>query len=114
LPSWRKLVTSLTLRPFEAPPFPLRVGWPKAATGSNRRAADLIPMGKGIVAFKRRSDSRLGLCSADDRLPERRLRPWESGGAAGHVPGIPALLAGVYAESGWDPDSGRPPEAPDC
>ena len=53
---------------------------------------------------------KLGLTRANDRLPELLLKPLAEGGAAGFVPDVPTLLAGAYAEFGWDPETGRPPE----
>ena len=52
---------------------------------------------------------KLGLTRANDRLPGLLLKPLAEGGAAGQVPDMPTLLAGAYAEFGWDPDTGRPP-----
>ena len=114
LQAWRNVYNSLTLCQFENPPVPLLVAGLNAATGWNLSTADLIPMGKHIVDIKRRLNFKLGLSRADDRLPELLLKPLETGGAAGFVPDMTELLAGAYAEFGWDPETGRPPEEPAC
>jgi len=114
LQAWRNVYNSLTLCQFENPPVPLLVAGLNAATGWNLSTADLIPMGKHIVDIKRRLNFKLGLSRADDRLPELLLKPLETGGAAGFVPDTTELLAGAYAEFGWDPETGRPPEEPAC
>ncbi|GAG32374.1 unnamed protein product [marine sediment metagenome] len=51
---------------------------------------------------------RLGLTSADDRLPDLLLKPLSDGGTEGTVPDVEALLSGAYAEYGWDPETGQP------
>jgi len=110
LQAWRNLYNSLTLCQFENPPVTLLVAALNAATGWNLVAEDLIPIGKRIVNIKRLLNMKLGLTRADDRLPELLLKPLEEGGAAGFVPDMPTLLAGAYAEFGWDPATGRPSE----
>ncbi len=109
LQAWRNLYNALTLCQFENPPVPLLVAALNAATGWNLDAQDLIPIGKRIVNIKRLLNMKLGLTQANDRLPELLLKPLREGGAAGFVPDMPTLLAGAYAEFGWDPETGRPP-----
>jgi aldehyde:ferredoxin oxidoreductase len=110
LQAWRNLYNSLTLCEFENPPVPLLVGAINAATGWNVTGDDLMNAGKRIVNIKRRLNFKLGMTRADDRLPELLLKPLEKGGSAGIVPDMPTLLAGAYAEFGWDPETGHPPE----
>ena len=110
LQAWRNLSNSLILCQFENPPVPLLVTALNAATGWDLFADDLMTLGKRIVNVKRLLNFKLGLRRADDRLPELLLKPLEKGGAAGFVPDMPTLLAGAYAEFGWDPETGRPLE----
>lgn len=110
LQAWRNLYNSLILCQFENPPVPLLVAGLNAATGWGLAADDLMTLGKRIVNVKRLLNLKLGLRRADDRLPELLLKPLEKGGAAGFVPDMPTLLAGAYAEFGWNPETGRPPE----
>ena len=109
LQAWRNLSNALILCQFENPPVPLLLGALNAATGWDLSAHDLMGMGKRIVNIKRLLNFKLGLTPADDRLPELLLKPLKEGGAAGFVPDMPALLAGAYAEFGWDSETGRPP-----
>jgi aldehyde:ferredoxin oxidoreductase len=108
LQAWRNLYNALTLCEFENPPVPLLTAAINAATGWGLNAEDLIPIGKRIVSLKRLLNFKLGLTRANDRLPDLLLRPPAEGGAAGHVPDMPTLLAGAYAEFGWDLETGRP------
>jgi aldehyde:ferredoxin oxidoreductase len=110
LQAWRNLSNSLTLCEFENPPMPLLVSAINAATGWNLEAMDLVTLGRNIVNIKRLLNFKLGMTRANDRLPEMLLKPLEKGGSAGVVPDLPTLLAGAYAEFGWDPETGRPPD----
>jgi aldehyde:ferredoxin oxidoreductase len=109
LQAWRNLYNALPLCQFENPPPALLAAALNAATGWDLTAQDLIPIGKRILNAKRLLNMKLGLTRAGDRLPDLLLRPLAEGGAAGRVPDLPALLAGAYAEFGWDPEKGRPP-----
>ena len=79
-----------------------------AATGWGLAVDDLMDAGKRIVTLKRLLNQRRGLTRADDRLPGLLLRSLEDGGTEGRVPDLGALLAGAYAEFGWDPATGEP------
>ncbi|HEY5982699.1 MAG TPA: aldehyde ferredoxin oxidoreductase family protein [Anaerolineales bacterium] len=108
LQAWRNLYNSLTLCEFENPPAAMLVEAINAATGWGCTGEDLVTLGKNIVNIKRLLNFKLGMTRADDRLPELLLKPLEKGGAAGIVPDMPTLLAGAYAEYGWDVRTGRP------
>jgi aldehyde:ferredoxin oxidoreductase len=111
LQAWRNLYNSLTLCQFENPGVPLLLGAVNAATGWGLESEDLMTLGKRIVNIKRLLNFKLGLTKADDRLPDLLLKPLKEGGAAGQVPDMPALLAGAYAEFGWDAETGYPLES---
>jgi aldehyde:ferredoxin oxidoreductase len=64
--------------------------------------------GKRIVALKRMLNMRRGLEGTDGRLPDLLLEPLCEGGTEGKVPDLDTLLAGAYAELGWDPETGAP------
>jgi len=110
LQAWRNLYNSLTLCQFENPGVQPLLEAINAATGWGLEAEDLITLGKRIVNIKRLINFKLGLTRANDRLPDLLLKPLKEGGAAGYVPDMPTLLAGAYAELGWDINSGRPDE----
>jgi aldehyde:ferredoxin oxidoreductase len=109
LQAWRNLYNSLILCQFENPGVQPLLTAINAATGWGLEVEDLMTLGKRIVNIKRRLNFKLGLTKDNDRLPELLLKPLKEGGAAGYVPDIPTLLAGAYAEFGWDPESGQPP-----
>ncbi len=110
LQAWRNLYNSLPLCQFENPGVRPLLAAINAATGWNLEAQELMTLGKRIVNIKRLLNFKLGLTKANDRLPELLLKPLKEGGAAGFVPDMPTLLAGAYAEFGWDAETGRPPE----
>lgn len=110
LQAWRNLYNSLVLCQFENPGPQLLAAALNAATGWNLTPGELMALGKRIVNIKRELNFKLGLGKADDRLPELLLKPLIKGGAAGRVPDMPELLAGAYAEFGWDPATGYPLE----
>jgi aldehyde:ferredoxin oxidoreductase len=108
LQAWRNLYNSLILCQFENPGVRPLLTAINAATGWGLEAEDLMTLGKRIVNIKRLMNFKLGLTRVDDRLPDLLLKPLKEGGAAGYVPDMPTLLAGAYAEFGWDPESGYP------
>ena len=110
LQAWRNLYNSLILCQFENPGVQPLLAAINAATGWGLRAEDLITLGKRIVNIKRLLNIKLGLTREHDRLPELLLKPLKEGGTLGHVPDNPALLAGAYAEFGWDAETGHPLE----
>ena len=109
--AWRNLYNALTLCEFQNPGVERLLAALNSVTGWGLAADDLMTLGKRIVTLKRRLNMRRGLTRADDRLPDLLLQPLSDGGTEGHVPDMAALLAGAYAEYGWDPDTGAPTAA---
>jgi aldehyde:ferredoxin oxidoreductase len=112
LQAWRNLYNSLVLCQFENPGPQLLCAAINAATGWDIATEGLMTLGKNIVNVKRSLNFKLGMTKANDRLPDLLLKPLAEGGAAGQVPDMPTLLAGAYAEFGWDAETGRPLEEP--
>lgn len=108
--AWRNLYNALTLCQFQNPGVEPLLRAVNAITGWGWAAEDLLAAGKRIATLKRLLNLRRGLTRACDRLPDPLMRPLAQGGTEGHVPDLEALLAGAYAEYGWDPASGRPSE----
>ena len=106
--SWRNLYNSMILCQFQNPGVEQVLAALNGATGWGLETDDLMTLGKRITTLKRTLNMRLGLTRADDRLPELLLKPLEDGGTEGTVPDVEVLLAGAYAEYGWDPGSGKP------
>ncbi|HEY74478.1 MAG TPA: aldehyde ferredoxin oxidoreductase family protein, partial [Thermoflexia bacterium] len=106
--AWRNLYNAIDLCQFQNPGVERVLAALNGATGWGLETDDLMTLGKRIVTLKRMLNLRLGLTRADDRLPDLLLKPLDDGGAAGTVPDVDALLAGAYAEYGWDPETGEP------
>ncbi|MCX8067318.1 MAG: aldehyde ferredoxin oxidoreductase family protein [Anaerolineae bacterium] len=109
--AWRNLYNSMILCQFQNPGVERVLAALNAVTGWGLAPEDLLEAGKRIVTLKRVLNMRRGVSRADDRLPVPLLVPLESGGAAGVVPDLEVMLAGAYAEFGWDPQTGAPTEA---
>jgi len=108
--AWRNLYNALTLCQFQNPGVEPLLRAVNAVTGWEWQAEDLLAAGKRIVTLKRLLNLRRGLTRACDRLPDLLMKPLAEGGTEGRVPDLEALLAGAYAEYGWDPATGRPAE----
>ncbi len=79
-----------------------------AATGWDWSVGALLRTGERLFNLKRLINLRYGITGRDDRLPERFLaEPRPSGGAAGVLPDLDAMLPIYYQMRGWDAD-GRP------
>jgi aldehyde:ferredoxin oxidoreductase len=76
-----------------------------AATGWDWTADDLLRTGERLFNLKRLINGRLGITGADDTLPQRLLtEPRPTGGAAGVLPDLDAMLAEYYRVRGWTPE----------
>ena len=106
--AWRNLYNAIDLCQFQNPGVERLLAALNSATGWGLENDDLMALGKRIVTLKRVLNLRRGLTRADDRLPDLLLKPLDDGGAEGTVPDVDALLAGAYAEYGWDPETGEP------
>ncbi len=74
-----------------------------AALGKIWSAEDVMQVGRRIFDLKRLINLRLGITTADDTLPVRFLTmPRPTGGAAGVLPDLEAMLPRYYALRGWD------------
>jgi len=108
--AWRNLYNAMNLCQFQNPGVERVLAALNGATGWGLEAEDLMVLGKRIVTLKRLLNLRRGLTCADDRLPDLLLQPLENGGTEGVVPDLDTLLAGAYAEYGWDLETGVPGE----
>jgi len=108
--AWRNLYNSMILCQFQNPGVERVLRALNAVTGWGLEPEDLLRLGKGIVTLKRRLNLRRGLTRENDRLPHLLMRPLTEGGTEGTVPDLDRLLAGAYAEFGWDPRTGAPPD----
>ena len=108
--AWRNLYNAMNLCQFQNPGVERVLAALNGVTGWGLEAEDLMVLGKRIVTLKRLLNLRRGLTCADDRLPGLLLQPLEDGGTKGVVPDLDTLLAGAYAEYGWDLETGVPAE----
>ncbi len=106
--AWRNLYNALTLCQFQNPGVERLLAALNSVTGWCLEAEDLMTLGKRIVTFKRLLNLRRGVTRANDRLPDLLLKPLDDGGTERIVPDTNVLLAGAYAEYGWDPETGMP------
>jgi aldehyde:ferredoxin oxidoreductase len=108
--AWRNLYNAMVLCQFQNPGVEQILEVLNSATGWGLEADDLLTLGKRIVTLKRLLNLRRGLTQADDRLPQLLTQPLAEGGTEGTVPDLDTLLAGAYAEYGWDQATGVPSE----
>jgi aldehyde:ferredoxin oxidoreductase len=106
--AWRLVYNALILCQFQNPPIDLITGALTAVTGWDVSPSDLMTIGRRIVTLKRLINVRRGVSAASDVLPQTFLAPLDEGGTLGNVPDLEQLLAGAYAELGWDPNTGEP------
>jgi aldehyde:ferredoxin oxidoreductase len=106
--AWRNLYNALTLCQFLNPGVERLLRAFNSVTGWGLKAEDLLDLGKRIVTLKRLLNLRRGLTGSNDRLPDLLMQPLANGGTEARVPDVDALLAGAYAELGWEPGTGRP------
>jgi aldehyde:ferredoxin oxidoreductase len=107
---WRTGYNAWTLCHFQNPGAERVLRALNAATGWGLELEDLMTSAKRIVSLKRMLNRRRGLKRKDDRLPHLLLKRLDAGGTEGQIPNLQTLLAGAYAELGWDPESGAPKE----
>jgi aldehyde:ferredoxin oxidoreductase len=106
--AWRNLYNSMILCQFVNPGAKQIAALVNSVTGWDLTVDDLITVGKRIVTIKRLLNLRLGITRDDERMPELLRTSLTKGGTEGNVPNLDTLLAGAYAEYGWDLDSGSP------
>jgi aldehyde:ferredoxin oxidoreductase len=106
--TWRSVYNSLILCQFQHPGVERLLEALNCVTGWQLDVEDLLRVGKRSLTLKRMLNLRRGLTRRDDRLPELLLKPLDDGGTEGAVPDVEMLLAGAYAEHGWDAETGEP------
>ncbi len=106
--AWRNLYNALTLCQFQNPGVEPLLEVVNSITGWELEAEELMTTGKRIVSLKRLLNLRRGLTRSDERLPKLLRQALDEGGTEGNRPDLDALLAGAYAEYGWELETGRP------
>jgi len=105
--AWRNLYNAMTLCQFQNPGVERVLRALNAITGWGLVQDDLMTLGMRIMTLKRLLNLRRGLTRAAEQMP-RLLRESLPGGTEGHVADVDTLLAGAYAEYGWDFKTGQP------
>jgi aldehyde:ferredoxin oxidoreductase len=105
--AWRSMYNALIVCHFQDAGAERVLAAVNSVTGWDLEAGELMTIGRRIVTLKRMLNIRRGLTRANDRLPDLLLKPLD-GGTEGNVPNVEVLLAGAYAEYGWDPETGLP------
>ena len=67
--------------------------------------------GERIATMKRLFNIKMGLTSADDKIPQILLRPFPDGGSANRTPDFDKLKKLFYEYKDWDPVTGKPNES---
>jgi len=82
-----------------------------AVTGTEYSVEDVLVVGERAQALSRLFNLREGFTRADDRLPQRLMRPFDRGPIAGGGASPEAFewgLSRYYEMMGWDPETGEP------
>ena len=105
--SWRSLYNALILCQFQNPGVQRVLRALEAVLGESLQPADLLRYGMRIETRKRLINLRRGWTRESERLPSALTRSLP-GATEGRVPDLQSLLAGAYAEFGWDLETGAP------
>jgi aldehyde:ferredoxin oxidoreductase len=106
--NWRTVNNALVMCVLAVVPPETTLELVNAACGWELTLPELLSAGERGFNLKRAINNRLGLTSANDRLPKALLEPVPDGNSAGFVPDFPAMLEAYYQARGWDPVSGKP------
>ncbi|MGW8143034.1 MAG: aldehyde ferredoxin oxidoreductase family protein [Anaerolineales bacterium] len=104
---WRTLFNSLVMCFFANVPPDDIAALINSAVGLNLSVEDLIMIGERGWNLKRVINNRLGLRSANDKIPDSFLRPFEDDESE-FVPEFPEMIKEYYRLRGWDAMSGFP------
>lgn len=108
--NWRTIFNALVLCFFANVSPETVLDLINAACGLKWSLAEMLKAGERAWNLKRAINNRLGLRSANDRLPGSLLRPYADNlrQGDGFAPDFHAMLASYYAARGWDPQTGKP------
>jgi aldehyde:ferredoxin oxidoreductase len=105
---WRTFFNSAVMCIFANVDPQMQVDLVNAACDLEWTIADMMTSGERTWNLKRAINIRMGLTSANDRLPKALLEPYQEGGSAGFAPDLPGMLSAYYQARGWDSLSGKP------
>ena len=93
---WRTVYNAMVMCLFADVPPQMQVNLINSACGYQWTVSDMMAAGERGWNMKRAVNNRLGLTAANDKLPRQLLEPYASGGSAGYVPDIQAMLQAYY------------------
>ncbi len=108
---YRAFYSSMIMCSFSNPPPSQNAALIENTTGLTFGIKEVKLYGERILNMKRMFNIKMGLTSADDRLPDILLRPFDDGGAAGRTPNFEQLKKLFYEYRDWDPNTGKPNES---
>jgi len=111
LMDYRALYSSTIMCSMCNPPPSQNAALIEYTTGLKFGIPEIKLYGERILNMKRMFNIKMGLTSADDRLPDILLRPFPDGGSAGMSPNFEQLKRFFYKYKDWDPITGKPSEA---
>ncbi|HMB23364.1 MAG TPA: aldehyde ferredoxin oxidoreductase C-terminal domain-containing protein, partial [Anaerolineales bacterium] len=105
---WRTIFNSIVMCIFANTEPEMQVKLINAACGFDWTIEDMLKCGERGWNLKRVINNRMGLTSANDKLPKAMLTPFPDGGSAGFVPDLSDMLSAYYEARGWDKETGKP------
>ncbi len=105
---WRTVYNAMVMCIFGNVAPQMQVDLINAACGYDWTIEEMMKCGERGWNMKRAINNRMGLTTANDKLPKALLEPLTTGGTEGYVPDIRAMLDAYYSARGWDPEMGFP------
>ena len=105
---WRTLYNSLVVCIFANVSPEMLKDLINSACGLDWDLETMLRCGERGWNLKRVINNRLGLTSANDKLPKALLQPFGEGGSAGYVIPFDEMISAYYTARSWDPETGRP------
>jgi aldehyde:ferredoxin oxidoreductase len=105
---WRTVYNSMVMCIFANVAPQMQVDLINAACGYRWTIEEMMQVGERGWNMKRAINNRLGLTSANDKLPKALLEPLPTGGTEGFVPDIQKMLTAYYNVRSWDRETGFP------
>ena len=105
---WRTVNNSLVMCIFANVSPQTQVNLINAACSLDWDVAEMMRSGERGWNLKRAINNRMGLTSANDKIPKAFLEPLIEGGAEGYVIPFKEMLTAYYDARGWDHSTGRP------
>lgn len=103
-----ELYNSFTLCQFSPLPAAMIAQIMADITGTDFKSMDLLTFGERSLNLKRAINNKLGVTSADDRIPDIVRKVLSEGATAGIEPDMDRMLKEFYEVSRWDPKTGKP------